>query len=105
MDTPHPRPLAVEDRLHHRARRDPRAPRARLTTPAATELQPTADADTRPAPHARTPAPTPPPKLGKAIGTAKWTWFYLYVILDVFSRFAARRKTAVLFPDPLCARG
>ena len=43
--------------------------------------------------------------VSKLKGPAKWTWFYLYVILDVFSRFAARRKTAVLFPDPLCARG
>jgi DNA replicative helicase MCM subunit Mcm2 (Cdc46/Mcm family) len=25
-------------------------------------------------------------------------------VSDMFSRFAARRKTAVLFPDPLCAR-
>ena len=40
----------------------------------------------------------------KLKGPAKWTWFYLYVILDVFSRFAARRKTAVLFPDALCGR-
>ena len=37
--------------------------------------------------------------VSKLKGPAKWTWFYLYVILDVFSRFAARRKTAVLFPD------
>ena len=43
--------------------------------------------------------------VSKLKGPAKWTWFYLYVILDVFSRFAARRKTAVLFPDPLCVRG
>ena len=43
--------------------------------------------------------------ISKLKGPAKWTWFYLYVILDVFSRFAARRKTAVLFPDPLCGRG
>ena len=42
--------------------------------------------------------------VSKLKGPAKWTWFYLYVILDVFSRFAARRKTAVLFPDPLCGR-
>ena len=33
------------------------------------------------------------------------TWFFLYVIRDLFSRFAARHKTAVLFPDPLCGRG
>jgi transposase InsO family protein len=43
--------------------------------------------------------------VSKLKGPAKWTWFYLYVILDVFSRFVARHKTAVLFPDPLCARG
>ena len=42
--------------------------------------------------------------VSKLKGPAKWTWFYLYVILDVFSRFAARRKTAVLFPDRLCGR-
>ena len=42
--------------------------------------------------------------VSKLKGPAKWTWFYLYVILDVFSRFVARRKTAVLFPDPLCGR-
>ena len=30
----------------------------------------------------------------KLLGPQKWTYFYLYVILDVFSRFAARRKTA-----------
>ena len=40
----------------------------------------------------------------KLKGPAKWTAFYLYVILDVFSRFVARHKTAVLFPDPLCGR-
>src|SRR5438270_242724 len=27
-------------------------------------------------------------------GPAKWTYYYLYVILDVFSRFVARHKTA-----------
>ncbi len=42
--------------------------------------------------------------VSKLKGPAKWTWFYLYVILDVFSRFVARHKTAVLFPDPLCGR-
>ena len=42
--------------------------------------------------------------VSKLKGPAKWTWFYLYVILDVFSRFAARRITTVLFPDPLCGR-
>jgi putative transposase len=42
--------------------------------------------------------------VSKLKGPAKWTWLYLYVILDVFSRFAARHKTAVLFPDPLCGR-
>ena len=26
-------------------------------------------------------------------------------VSDLFSRFVARHKTAVLFPDPLCARG
>ena len=26
-------------------------------------------------------------------------------VRDLFSRFVARHKTAVLFPDPLCARG
>ena len=43
--------------------------------------------------------------VSKLKGPAKWTYFYLYVILDVFSRFVARHKTAVLFPDPLCGRG
>ena len=39
----------MEDRLHHRARRDPRAPRARLTRPPLpNELQPTSDAVTGP---------------------------------------------------------
>jgi hypothetical protein len=47
MDTPPPRPLAMEDRLHHRARRDPRAPGARLTT-----------LRSQPAP-AKLPTPTP----------------------------------------------
>ena len=42
--------------------------------------------------------------VSKLKGPAKWTWLYLYVILDVFSRFVARHKTAVLFPDPLCGR-
>jgi hypothetical protein len=42
--------------------------------------------------------------ISKLKGPAKWTWFYLYVILDVFSRFVARHKTAVLFPDSLCGR-
>ncbi len=32
MDPPPPRALAMEDRLHHRARRNPRAARARLTS-------------------------------------------------------------------------
>jgi transposase InsO family protein len=40
----------------------------------------------------------------KLLGPQKWTYFYLYAILDVFSRFVARHKTAVLFPDPLCGR-
>jgi putative transposase len=40
----------------------------------------------------------------KLKGPAKWTYYYLYVILDVFSRFVARHKTAVLFPDSLCGR-
>ena len=49
MDTPAPRPLALEDRLHHRARRDPRAPRPSLTAPPRSP-QPPADptADTGP---------------------------------------------------------
>ena len=42
--------------------------------------------------------------ISKLKGPAKWTWFYLYVILDVFSRFAPRRKTRVMFPDSLCGR-
>ena len=42
--------------------------------------------------------------VSKLKGPAKWTYYYLYVILDVFSRFVARHKTAVLFPDPLCGR-
>ena len=42
--------------------------------------------------------------VSKLKGPAKWTYFYLYVILDVFSRFVARHKTAVLFPDALCGR-
>jgi transposase InsO family protein len=40
--------------------------------------------------------------ISKLKGPAKWTSFYLYVILDIFSRFVARHKTAVLFPDSLC---
>ena len=43
--------------------------------------------------------------VSKLKGPAKWTYFYLFVILDVFSRFVARHKTTVLFPDPLCGRG
>ena len=31
----------------------------------------------------------------KLKGPAKWTWFYLYVILDVFSRFVARHKNSL----------
>jgi putative transposase len=42
--------------------------------------------------------------ISKLKGPAKWTCFYLYVILDVFSRFVPRHKTAVLFPDALCGR-
>jgi putative transposase len=43
--------------------------------------------------------------ISKLKGPAKWTWFYLYVILDVFSRFVPRHKTAVMCPGLLCARG
>jgi putative transposase len=42
--------------------------------------------------------------VSKLKGPAKWTYYYLYVILDVFSRFVARHKTAVLFPQRLCGR-
>jgi putative transposase len=42
--------------------------------------------------------------VSKLKGPAKWTYYYLYVILDVFSRFVPRHKTTVLFPDPLCGR-
>ena len=43
--------------------------------------------------------------ISKLLGPAKWTYFYLYVILDVFSRFVPRHKTAVMCPGLLCARG
>ena len=43
--------------------------------------------------------------ISKLKGPAKWSYFYLYVILDVFSRFVARHKTAVMCPGLLCARG
>ena len=43
--------------------------------------------------------------VSKLKGPAKWTYYYLYVMLDVFSRFVPRHKTTVLFPGPLCARG
>lgn len=39
--------------------------------------------------------------IAKLLGPAKWTYFYLYVIIDIFSRFAvgymvARRESAAL---------
>src|SRR5881409_3608821 len=48
----------------------------------------------------------------KLLGPAKWTWFYLYVILDVFSRYVvgwmvAHRESATLaerFLAETCAR-
>jgi hypothetical protein len=32
---------------------------------------------------------------GKLLGPAKWTYFYLYVILDVFSRYASGNSLVV----------
>ena len=43
--------------------------------------------------------------VSKLKGPAKWTYYYLYVILDVFSRFVSRHKTAVMCPGLLCAPG
>jgi len=43
--------------------------------------------------------------ISKLMAQTRGTWFFLYVILDVFSRFAPRRKTRVMFPGSLCGRG
>ena len=56
MDTPTPRPLAMADRLHHRARHDPRAPRPHLTAPAGPHDK---HQHTPPPPGARSPCPKP----------------------------------------------
>jgi putative transposase len=45
----------------------------------------------------------------KLLGPAKWTYFYLYVLLDVFSRYVvgwmvAHRESAALFIRETCAR-
>ena len=42
MDTPDARPLALANRVHHRARRDPRAPRPHLNTPTRRDERPPA---------------------------------------------------------------
>jgi putative transposase len=42
--------------------------------------------------------------ISKLKAATRGTWFFLYVILDVFSRFVPRHKTAVLFPEALCGR-
>jgi transposase InsO family protein len=43
--------------------------------------------------------------ISKLKGPEKWTYFYLYVVLDIFSRYAvgwmvAKRESAALVPTP-----